>query len=120
MSGADTALQRAHDGTSLSLSADLYVHAPGCADAVDVGETSYTMVLADDLNADGKLDLLVTTMNGNVYVFSSPAPYHPLKSWTSQVRRASDLHTTHCAAVGEPYAVRSAALPKEFMHIAVT
>ena len=57
----------------------------GCADAVDVGETSYTMVLADDLNADGKLDLLVTTMNGNVYVFSSPAPYHPLKAWTSQV-----------------------------------
>ena len=62
---------------------------PGCADAVDVGETSYTMVLADDLNADGKLDLLVSTMNGNVYVFSSPAPYHPLKAWTSQVRRCS-------------------------------
>ena len=65
---------------------------PGCADAVDVGETSYTMVLADDLNADGKLDLLVTTMNGNVYVFSSPASYHPLKSWTSQVRRPFGLH----------------------------
>ena len=44
------------------------------------------MVLADDLNADGKLDLLVSTMNGNVYVFSSPAAYHPLKAWTSQVR----------------------------------
>ncbi len=63
---------------------------PGCADTVDVGETSYTMVLADDFNADGKLDLLVSTMNGNVYVFSSPAAYHPLKAWTSQV----------CVAVG--------------------
>ena len=55
-----------------------------------MGETSYTMVLADDFNADGKLDLLVSTMNGNVYVFSSPAAYHPLKAWTSQV----------CVAVG--------------------
>jgi len=44
------------------------------------------MVLVDDLNNDGKMDLVVSTMNGNVYVFGSPAPYHPLKSWTSQVR----------------------------------
>ena len=44
------------------------------------------MVLADDLNNDGKMDLVVSTMNGNVYVFGSPARYHPLKSWTSQVR----------------------------------
>lgn len=57
----------------------------GCADAVDIGEMSYSMVLADDLNHDGKMDLVVSTMNGNVYVFGSPAPYHPLKSWTSQV-----------------------------------
>lgn len=58
----------------------------GCADAVDIGEMSYSMVLVDDLNNDGKMDLVVSTMNGNVYVFGSPAPYHPLKSWTSQVR----------------------------------
>lgn len=52
---------------------------------VDIGETSYSMVLADDLNHDGRTDLLVTTMNGNVYVFETPAKYHPLGSWTSQV-----------------------------------
>ena len=57
----------------------------GCADVVDIGETSYSMVLADDLNHDGRTDLLVTTMNGNVYVFETPAKYHPLGSWTSQV-----------------------------------
>ena len=55
---------------------------------MDIGETSYSMVLADDLNADGKMDLVVTTMSGNVYVFGSPAPYHPLNSWTSQVGAA--------------------------------
>lgn len=44
-------------------------HAPvlqACADTVDLGENSYAAVLADDLDGDGLLELLVTTMNGNV------------------------------------------------------
>jgi hypothetical protein len=60
---------------------------PGCADTVDIGETSYSGVLADDLDNNGLLDLVVTTMNGNVYGFQTSATYHPLKAWTSQVRR---------------------------------
>jgi hypothetical protein len=43
------------------------------------------MVLADDLDNNGRLDLLVSTMNGNVYCFETPSEYHPLKTWTSQV-----------------------------------
>lgn len=31
----------------------------GCADTVDIGETSYTAVLTDDLDNDGLLELLV-------------------------------------------------------------
>lgn len=31
----------------------------GCADTVDIGETSYTAVLTDDLDNDGQLELLV-------------------------------------------------------------
>lgn len=58
--------------------------ATSCADVVDVGETSYTMVLADNVDGGDDLDLIVTTMNGNVFCFSTPAPYHPLRSWTSQ------------------------------------
>ncbi|XP_043702205.1 protein DEFECTIVE IN EXINE FORMATION 1-like isoform X2 [Telopea speciosissima] len=63
-----------------------------CADVVDIGETSYSMVLADnidagelgdDLDGGGDLDLIVTTMNGNVFCFSTQAPYHPLKAWRS-------------------------------------
>lgn len=43
------------------------------------------MVLADDLDGNGRLDLVLTTMNGNVFVFETPAEYHPLKAWTAQV-----------------------------------
>lgn len=56
----------------------------GCADAIDIGETSYSMVLADNVDGGDDLDLIVTTMNGNVYCFQTPAPYHPLKTWPSQ------------------------------------
>jgi hypothetical protein len=57
----------------------------GCADTFDIGETSYGMVLADDLDGDGRLELLVATMNGNVYAFDTWQRYHPLKAWPSQV-----------------------------------
>ncbi|KAM5560338.1 hypothetical protein ABKV19_021482 [Rosa sericea] len=52
-----------------------------CADVVDIGETSYSMVLADNVDGGDDLDLIVTTMNGNVYCFSTPASHHPLKAW---------------------------------------
>jgi hypothetical protein len=56
--------------------------------AVDIGEASYAAVLVDDLCGDGMLELLVSTMNGNVYMLQTRAPYHPLKTWTAQVSRA--------------------------------
>ncbi|KXZ42251.1 hypothetical protein GPECTOR_175g219 [Gonium pectorale] len=56
----------------------------GCADVADMGETSYAAVLVDDLDGDGALELLATTMSGNVYAWETGAPYHPLKTWTSQ------------------------------------
>lgn len=59
--------------------------AAGCADTVDIGEQSYSMVLADDLDNNGRLDLLVSTMNGNVYSLETAAMYHPMKAWTSVV-----------------------------------
>ncbi|CAA0810659.1 Protein DEFECTIVE IN EXINE FORMATION 1 [Striga hermonthica] len=54
-----------------------------CADVVDIGETSYSMVLADNVDGGDDLDLIVTTMNGNVFCFSTPVPHHPLKAWRS-------------------------------------
>ncbi|XP_015580077.1 protein DEFECTIVE IN EXINE FORMATION 1 [Ricinus communis] len=54
-----------------------------CADVVDIGETSYSTVLADNVDGGDDLDLIVTTMNGNVFCFSTPVPHHPLKAWRS-------------------------------------
>lgn len=54
-----------------------------CADVVDIGETSYSMVLADNVDGGDDLDLIVTTMNGNVFCFSTPSAHHPLKAWRS-------------------------------------
>jgi hypothetical protein len=56
-----------------------------CAHTVDIGEHSYAAVLVDDLCGDGNLELLVSTMNGNVYMLQTQAPYHPLKTWSAQV-----------------------------------
>jgi hypothetical protein len=65
----------------------------GCADIVDIGETSYSMVLYDDLDNDGFMDLLVSTMNGNVYSFKTRSIYDPLKTWPSQVHAANGFAT---------------------------
>ncbi|XP_052176758.1 protein DEFECTIVE IN EXINE FORMATION 1-like isoform X2 [Diospyros lotus] len=51
-----------------------------CAAVVDIAETSYSMVLADNVDGGDDLDLIVTTMNGNVFCFSTSTPHHPLKA----------------------------------------
>ncbi|KAI9115933.1 hypothetical protein K1719_012863 [Acacia pycnantha] len=72
----------------------------GCADVVDIGETSYSMVLAD--NVDGgddhegdDVDLIVTTMNGNVFCFQSPSPHHPLKAWRLPNQGRNNMANRH-------------------------
>ncbi len=60
---------------------------------MDIGEQSYSMVLADDLDNNGHMDLLVSTMNGNVYALETSAVYHPMKAWTSVARHARSPHS---------------------------
>lgn len=54
----------------LSPSEDGHVYvvegATGCVNKIDLGERLLSMVLADDLDSDGTLDLLVGTLNGEV------------------------------------------------------
>lgn len=48
------------------------------------------MVLADDLSGDGRVELVVSTMNGNVFAFAVDAPCHPMAAWPSQSRGAGN------------------------------
>ncbi|XP_050114709.1 protein DEFECTIVE IN EXINE FORMATION 1-like isoform X2 [Malus sylvestris] len=66
-----------------------------CADVVDIGETSYSMVLADNVDGGDDLDLIVSTMNGNVFCFSTPASHHPLKAWRSPNQGRNHVANRH-------------------------
>ncbi|CAD7696447.1 unnamed protein product [Ostreobium quekettii] len=95
-------ITRLHSGPSQQLvvvAFDGYMYAidgeTACVEAVDVGETSYSMVLADDLNDDGKMELVVATMNGNVYMFETGGDYHPLKTWPAQVQSVNGMVARH-------------------------
>lgn len=46
--------------------------ASGCVNKIDLGERVLSMVLADDLNGDGTLDLIIGTMSGEVNEQASP------------------------------------------------
>lgn len=63
----------------------------GCAEALDIGEASYSMVLADDLDNDGTLDLVLTTVNGNIFLVETEARYHPLKAWTGPFQQPNGM-----------------------------
>ena len=79
---------------TISFDGFLYVidGASACVDVVDIGETSYSMPLVDDINGDGRMDLVVATMNGVVYAFESgDAPYDPMHAWTSQVHAVNNF-----------------------------
>ncbi|KAE8662740.1 Protein DEFECTIVE IN EXINE FORMATION 1 [Hibiscus syriacus] len=69
-SGKDVSVGRkACADVTTSFDGDLYLidgHT-SCADVVDIGETSYSMVLADNVDGGDDLDLIVTTMNRNAW-----------------------------------------------------
>jgi len=60
-----------------------------CSHRVDIGESAYSQVLAGDVTGDGRLDLVVGTMAGNMYVFGTTKHYHPSVGWPSQGLGAS-------------------------------
>lgn len=51
-----------------------------CADVIDLGEASYSPILIEDVDGDGFLELVISTMNGNIYGFGTSVKYHPLKT----------------------------------------
>jgi len=77
---APIALGRVRKATSESLSlvatsfdGFLYIidGKTGCRDVIDVGETSYSLPLIDDLSNSGYLSIILATMNGEVHCFEA-------------------------------------------------
>ena len=55
----------------------------GCAERIDIGEHIYSTPLFDDITGDGYMDMLVGTMNGEMLLFETSIPHHPINSWSS-------------------------------------
>ncbi|KAG5471241.1 hypothetical protein LSCM1_01314 [Leishmania martiniquensis] len=58
----------------------------GCVETIDIDEKSSSMVLADDVLGNGQMSLVVTTINGGVYVFETSTPYTPMNAWPSKTK----------------------------------
>ncbi len=56
----------------------------GCTFKVDIGENAYGMILVDDVTGNGKLDLIITTMNGNVICLGTDVNHETPATWTSR------------------------------------
>jgi hypothetical protein len=54
-----------------------------CANKFDLSEKTFAQILVDDVMGRGKMDLVVATMNGNVFCLATEAPFTPLKAWPS-------------------------------------
>lgn len=54
-----------------------------CAQQLDIGEHIYSTPLFADTTASGKLSLLLGTLAGNLYSFSTSIPAHAMNSWAS-------------------------------------
>ncbi|KAK7197798.1 intergrin alpha chain protein [Novymonas esmeraldas] len=57
-----------------------------CIETIDIDEKSSSMVLADDVLGNGHMDLVVTTINGGVYVFETSTPYSAMNAWPSKTK----------------------------------
>jgi len=66
-----------------------------CADSYYLGEPSKGTPVADDLDNDGKMEIVVATLSGYVYCFETTSAYHPLKAWPSRVLHPTGFTARH-------------------------
>ena len=78
----------AFDGILYAISGD-----GACADALDLGEASYSRPLADDIDGDGSLEIVLATMSGSV---------HAIKAGRAGVSHRADPSAAAAAALHLP------------------
>ena len=71
------------------------VNAAGCLQSVDVGEHVYAAVLADAVLGSRYLDLLLSTMSGNMFLLHTDIAFHPLLARTSSTSGQVDPMDYH-------------------------
>ena len=75
----------------------------GCADTVDLGgEHMSATPLVDDVNGDGKLDILLTTLSGQVVLVGTTVSYHPLNTWDTFPKHRSNGFTHGMMGISIP------------------
>ncbi len=67
----------------------------GCTQSIEIGEKINSMVQADDVHGTNKLDLVISTANGNVITLESEAPFHPLNAWNNGELRSRTNSAVH-------------------------
>lgn len=98
----------AHEGSAW-LGRYLVNSRTGCTDWVDLGEQAYSMPLVADLDGNGNVDILVTTMNGNAFALQTEVAATPQASWLQQVQCAGNGATWRVGYHGAPTRQRATA-----------
>lgn len=65
----------------------------GCSQMVSIGDKVEAMVQVEDVHATNRLDLVISTLTGEIITLESATPYHPLNTWTNgELRGRMNAH----------------------------
>ena len=80
------------------------------------------MVLADDVNSDGYLDLIISTLSGNVYAYQTSTPVEPLKMWPERFHSLNGrtARENHVGITISPQSRVSHDVKGDFFKLAIT
>lgn len=100
----------------------LYLLAPAttCVQVVDMGGPSYTSALLEDVTSDGVLDIVTTSLHGDVSVFSTQQWVDNANVWNSMPRfRHSNGYEHSNLAVEIPFSEKQRLRRMSMRHMAV-
>lgn len=88
----------------------------GCTQKISIGEQVSAMVQVDDVHGTQRLDLVVATEAGRLVTLESPAPYHPLNTWTGGQLR-SHRAATHAHGYSASQGIFVHSVSRQFVDV---